>query len=189
MNLTEQKTILEAIMYIFSLKDYYSYNHSENVANLAQHIGKELKLSEECLDILYWGGMVHDIGKMVLPLELLIKPGTISFEELSLLKRHAVIGHQILSKINWSYPLAAIAIQHHERLNGTGYPFGLYDNDIILESKIIAVADIVDAMSTNRPYRQAHSIQHTINYLQNNAGETLHEDSCIIAIEWLSQCK
>lgn len=187
MTLSEQKQFLETLIYTFSLKDYYSFTHSENVAMIATHIGKELGLSIQHLDILHWGSLFHDIGKIALPLEILIKPGKLSLEEISLLKRHVILGHQILSKINWIYPLADIAIQHHEKLDGSGYPYGLLEKDILLESQIISVADIVDAMSTDRPYRTALSNEVTIEYLYENGGITLHQDACDIAIECLKQ--
>jgi len=183
MTLTEQKQFLETLLHAFSLKDYYSFTHSENVATISTHICNELNLSDTLKDIIYWGSMVHDIGKIALPIEILIKPGKLSNEELALLKRHVILGYDILSKIKWIYPLADIVLQHHERLDGSGYPYGI--SNIMLEAQIIAVADIVDAMSTDRPYRSALSNHVTIEYLYQNAGITLHQDACHIAIEYL----
>jgi len=186
MTLDEQKKFLETLIYAFSLKDYYSYTHSDSVSALSTYIGKELGLSDTQLDVLHWGSLVHDIGKIALPLEVLIKPGKLSTEEVALLKRHVLLGYNIMTRIDWIYPLDIITIQHHERLDGSGYPYGLNHNDIILESQIIAVADIVDAMSTDRPYRAALSNDITMEYLHENAGITLHEDACNIAIKVLS---
>lgn len=181
----DQKLFLDTLMYSFSLRDTYTFQHSENVSAIATHIGKELDLSCRQIDILHHAGLIHDIGKIGLPLEILIKPGKISEEEYGLIKRHPILGYNILKRIPWDYPLAEICIQHHEKINGTGYPYQLKDKDILLEAKIITVADCVDAMSTHRPYRSSIGLDKTLEHLHDEAGVTFHKEACMIASQWL----
>jgi HD-GYP domain-containing protein (c-di-GMP phosphodiesterase class II) len=129
---------------------------------------------------------VHYIGKIGIPLEILIKPGKLTPEEYAVIKTHTIIGYNILSRINWDYPLADIVVQHHERLDGTGYPYSLNKNQLLLESKIIAVADVTHALISHRPYRPSKGKDYTIKILKEQRGEWLYDDAVDAAIEYIS---
>lgn len=177
--------LLKTLMNSFYLHDYCTHQHSFNVSKLAQYIGKELGLSKSQLEFINLGGMFHDIGKISIPLSILNKPGKLTNEEYDIIKKHTTIGFDILSNVKCKHPIQLIALQHHEKLNGTGYPNGLTKDDILLESQIISVADITDAMMANRPYRKSRGIDKTLQELSNHRDITLHDDSCEIVAEWL----
>jgi HD-GYP domain-containing protein (c-di-GMP phosphodiesterase class II) len=116
-------------------------------------------LPEEQLNGIYTAGIIHDIGKIGIPSDILSKPGKLSEIEFSLIKAHSQIGYDVLKNIDFPYPVARWILQHHERLNGSGYPAGLGKDEISLEAKILAVADVVDAMASHRPYRVALGVE------------------------------
>ncbi|MCA1030752.1 HD-GYP domain-containing protein [Bacillus timonensis] len=143
-------------------KDRYTFNHSERVQEYAMKMGIKLKLSKERLDNLFIASVLHDIGKIHIPEEILNKPGKLTDEEFALIKKHPTDGAEMV-KDTYYKDIAPIIEQHHERLNGTGYPLGLKDEDILLEAKIIAVSDTYDAMTEDRAYRKAFSTQHAVD--------------------------
>jgi HD-GYP domain-containing protein (c-di-GMP phosphodiesterase class II) len=159
--------------------------HSHDVSTIAQWIATEMELPHDTIESISMAAKVHDIGKIGVPLEILIKPGRLSAEEYNIIKTHPQIGFSILSRINWKYPIADIILQHHERINGTGYPYGLFNDSILLESKVVAVADITHALISHRHYRAAKDIDYTINIIANESGITLDKDICNIAIDGL----
>jgi response regulator RpfG family c-di-GMP phosphodiesterase len=134
-------------------RDSYTAGHQRRVAHLAVAIGQELGLSEEQIQGIYLAGVVHDVGKIQVPSEILSKPGRLHELEFNLIKQHPKSGYEILETISLPWPIAQIVLQHHERMDGSGYPQGLKDDEILLESRIIAVADTVEAMASHRPYR------------------------------------
>lgn len=152
----ESKEELLNLMVNAFTHDEYIFTHSLNVTLYSIALGIELKLPKKELEILGMGAIFHDIGKCHVPKDVLLKPGKLTNEEYDIIKRHALDGFNILRKVN-TIPLAVAhcAFQHHERLNGTGYPRGIKDKDISIYSKIIAVADVYDAVTSNRVYRQA----------------------------------
>ncbi|KGE04615.1 HD-GYP domain-containing protein [Pseudohaliea rubra] len=180
-HLKEMKAALlsavELAMEIGELRDPYTVGHEKNVALIAVAIGKELGLSEHMLDSLKFSGLLHDIGKIAVPIEILSKPGKISPSEFELVKTHPVEGYNILSRMNWPWPLATVAYQHHERLDGSGYPLGLKGGEIIPEAKIIGVADVVEAMTSHRPYRPAIGIENVMAELELGRGVTYDSDA------------
>lgn len=179
------QTIL-ALTTMMEIRDPYTSLHQERVASLAVAIATELEASKKQLDIIYMAAIVHDIGKFGIPAEILCKPGKLDEIEYSLMKTHSQSGFEILTKINFPKPVAQIVLQHHERLNGSGYPLGLYGNEILWESKILGVADVVEAMASHRPYRPALGIQAALKEIFQHRGtqyEPAVVDACIQVIQ------
>ena len=151
--------------------DHYIFNHSLNVALYSLAIGLELKLKPDVLKTLGLGSILHDVGKMAVPEEILFKPGKLLEEEFQIIKRHSEEGFNILRQVhNLSLLVAHCAYQHHERLDGSGYPRGLKNNEILYMAKIIAVADVFDAVTSNRVYREAMLPSEALELLYAGAG-------------------
>ncbi len=146
---------IHVILKMMEIRDPYTVNHQERVAYLAYSIGRQLRLSEDQLKAIYIGGLLHDVGKIYVPSDFLSKPTKLTDIEFNLIKTHSTIGYNILSEMKFPWPIDKIVYQHHERIDGSGYPLGLKDKDILIESKIIGLADVVEAMSSHRPYRPA----------------------------------
>lgn len=144
---------IQAMALTVETRDAYTAGHQRRVTNLARTIAQEMGLTEDEVDGIRMAGVIHDLGKISVPAEILSKPGKLSPLEFSLIKTHPQTGYDILKGIDFQWPIAAIVLQHHERLNGSGYPNGLLDTEIMKEAKILAVADVVEAMSSHRPYR------------------------------------
>ena len=161
---------IRAMAMIVEERDPYTAGHQERVANLSVAIAQDLNLSEEQINGIRMAGMIHDIGKMKVPAEILSKPTKLSHIEFELIKSHAEIGYRILEPIAFPYPVAKIAYQHHERINGSGYPQGLKGDEILIEARIIAVADVVEAMASHRPYRPALGIDAALEEIDRNKG-------------------
>jgi putative nucleotidyltransferase with HDIG domain len=152
------------------LRDPYTAGHQSRVSNLAAQIASRLNLSESEVHGIRLAGLVHDIGKVTVPTEFLTRPGVLRPAELELIREHAKIGEDLLSTIDFPWPIASIVGQHHERLDGSGYPRGLTGNEILLPSRIMAVADVVEAMSRFRPYREALGEDLAIAEIRANRG-------------------
>lgn len=152
------------------IRDPYTAGHQQRVAQLACAISQEMGFSPHEIQGMRVMGYVHDIGKIAVPAEILSKPGILSEYELSLIRSHCEIGFEILKEIEFPWPVALAVMQHHENLDGTGYPFGLEGPDIIPEARILAVADVVEAMASHRPYRPALGIDHALEEIQKNRG-------------------
>jgi len=161
----------------------YTGGHQKRVADLSRTIATEMKLSPEQVDGLRLAAEIHDIGKIIVPSEILSKPGQISESEWGLVKNHVKIGYELLEDIEFPWPVAEIIYQHHERLNGSGYPRGLQGEQIMIEARILAVADVVEAMSSHRPYREAHSIEETMAEIERNSGILYDERVARICLE------
>lgn len=161
---------INVVLQIMNIRDPYTVNHQQRVGYLAYSIGKELGLPKEKLNSIYIAGILHDIGKIYVPSEFLSKPGKLNKVEFDIIKAHPQVGYDILSKIKFPWPIDTIVLQHHERINGSGYPYKLMDNEILLEAKIIAVADVVEAMSSHRPYRPALDEKLALEEIGNNKG-------------------
>lgn len=159
-----------ALSITVEVRDPYTAGHQRRVAQLACAIAREIGLPEEQIEGIHVAGTLHDIGKIYVPPEILNKPGRITKVEFSLIKTHPQVGHDILEKIEFSWPVARIVHQHHERLDGSGYPLGLSGEDILLEAKILAVADVVEAMSSHRPYRPALGMEKALMEISRNRG-------------------
>ncbi len=152
-------------------RDPYTAGHQLRVAEISCLLGKEMGLSEKKLKILRISAAVHDIGKIAVPSEILTKPGKLTDAEFELVKRHPVVGYQILKTIPFNAPVAKIVLQHHEKMDGSGYPQRLKDGQILMEARILAVADTFEAMLSYRPYRPAHSLKEVIKELERGKGK------------------
>jgi putative nucleotidyltransferase with HDIG domain len=178
-----QKTmdgVIFAISAVVESRDPYTAGHQRRVAELARAIASEMGLSEYRLKGIHIMGLLHDVGKTAVPAEILSKPGKISQFEFNIIKNHSLIGYEILEKVEFPWPVAKAVLQHHERNNGSGYPTGLGENEIIVEAKILAVADVVEAMSSHRPYRPALGLSSALREIQQNSG-TLYDREVVEA--------
>ncbi len=168
-----QKTMEDTIYTIGKIaetRDPYTSGHQKNVSQIATFIAHEMKLPQDKIEGIRIASLVHDIGKISLPAEILNKPTKLSEMEYSLIRDHSQVGYDILKSIEFPWPVARITLQHQERLNGTGYPQGLKGEDILLEARIIGVADVIDAMSSHRPYRPAWGIDKALEEISKNKG-------------------
>jgi len=180
-----QKTMegmINTIAKITETRDPYTAGHQLKVSELATAIAREMKLPPDKIEGIRIASLVHDIGKISVPAEILSKPTKLNEIEYSLIKDHSQIGHDILKKVDFLWPVAEIVLQHHERIDGSGYPQGLKGNKILLEARIIGVADVVEAMSSHRPYRPAKGIGAALEEISQNKG-TLYDplvvDACL----------
>jgi PAS domain S-box-containing protein/putative nucleotidyltransferase with HDIG domain len=151
-------------------RDPYTAGHQRRVAQLACAISKEMGFSRNRVEGMQVMGHVHDIGKIGVPAEILSKPGKLNEYELSLIRSHSQIGYEILKEINFPWPVAQAVRQHHEKINGTGYPEGLKGSEIIPEARILTVADVVEAMASHRPYRPALGVDQALAEIRQNQG-------------------
>jgi HD-GYP domain-containing protein (c-di-GMP phosphodiesterase class II) len=161
-------------------RDPYTAGHQRRVADLSRRIGEKLLLSEDRIHGLHLGASIHDVGKIGIPAELLAKPGRLSKIELDLIKEHVMLGYELIKDVRFPWPISDIVLQHHERLDGSGYPQGLKEDAISLESKIVAVADVVEAMGSHRPYRAALGIEIALEEIEAKSG-TLFDAAAVEA--------
>ena len=162
--------IVEAIAQMVETRDPYTAGHQRRSADLARAIANEMGLSQEQVDGIRIAGLIHDLGKMYVPSEILSKPGRITDLEYSLIKTHPQAGYDILKNIGFPWPIAQIVLQHHERIDGSGYPFGLLGKDILIEAKVLAVGDVVEAIASHRPYRPSYGIDKAFEEISKNKG-------------------
>ncbi len=168
-----QKTMEDTIYTIGKIaetRDPYTAGHQKNVSQIAIFIAQEMKLPKDKIEGVRIASLVHDIGKISLPAEILNKPTKLSEMEYGLIKDHSQVGYDVLKSIDFPWPVARITLQHHERLNGSGSPNKLKGDEIVLEAKIIGVADVIDAMSSHRPYRPAWGIDKALEEISKNKG-------------------
>lgn len=159
-----------AIGAVVELRDSFTARHQWRVSQLACTLGGEWGLTESYLKGLRAAALLHDIGKIAVPVEILNKPGRLNEQEFNIIKTHPLIGYHTLKRINLPWPVAEIVQQHHERLDGSGYPHGLVGQDILLETKILVVANVVEAMISPTPYRAAHSLEAAMEEINTNKG-------------------
>jgi len=174
-----KKTLNDAIntmVKIVEIRDPYTAGHQQKVAALAIAIATELKLEDTRIDQLRTAAVIHDIGKMYVPSDILSKPGKLADIELGLIKTHSQHGYDIVKSMDFPCSIANTVLQHHERLDGSGYPNQLKSEDILLEAKILAVADVIGAMASHRPYRQALGIDKALEEISNNRGKLYDPD-------------
>ncbi len=165
---------------ISEMRDPYTAGHERRVAALSAAIGTQMLLSDVQVEGLRVAGYLHDIGKISIPTEILAKPGRLSPLELAMVRSHAQASFDVLNTMEWPWPVAQVALQHHERLDGSGYPQGLHGDEILLESRITAVADVVEAMSSHRPYRAALGIEAALAEIERGSG-TLYDAKAVAA--------
>jgi|APLak6261671648_1056085.scaffolds.fasta_scaffold00355_5 putative nucleotidyltransferase with HDIG domain len=162
--------IINTVTLAVEVRDPYTAGHQRRVADLAAKMAEKMGLNDERIRGIQLGGMIHDIGKIGVPAEILSKPSRLSTTEYKLIQNHAELGFNILKDVKFPWPIAEIAHQHHERIDGSGYPNGLKGEDILLEARIIAVADTVESMASYRPYRPALGLQPAIDEIKKNRG-------------------
>ena len=161
---------VQSISMTVEMKDPYTAGHQQRVSDLARAIATEMGLSADRRDFIRTASSIHDIGKISIPSEILSKPTKLTDLEFSLIKTHSQSGYDILKDIDFPWPVADVVLQHHERMNGSGYPQGLKGDDILLEARIIAVADVVEAIGSHRPYRPSLGIDFALEEISRNKG-------------------
>lgn len=178
---TMKKTIM-AMAKMTEIRDPYTAGHQQRVASLSHAIAGEMKLPEAVADYIYLAASVHDIGKIHVPSEILTTPGRISEIEFELIKTHPLTGYEILGTVDFPWPLPDVVLQHHEKMDGSGYPAGLKGDEIILEARIVCVADVVEAMSSHRPYRPLLGLDSALEEVTSQRGiayDTDVVDACV----------
>lgn len=177
---------VEALAVTAEKRDPYTAGHQQRVAALAEAIAVSIGLDEERLEGLRVAGLLHDIGKIYIPAEILAKPSVLTSIEMGLIKTHSEVGHEILRNIPFPWPVADMVLQHHERINGSGYPGGLKNDELMQESRILAVADVVEAMSSHRPYRASLGLPRALEEIRKNRAvlyDPVAVDACIELFE------
>jgi PAS domain S-box-containing protein/putative nucleotidyltransferase with HDIG domain len=164
------ESTIEAITTTIETRDPYTTGHQMRVTDLACAIAKVMEVPPTQIEGIRVAGLLHDIGKIAIPTEILSKPGKLTEVEFSMIKTHAQTGYNILKKIEFAWPVARAVLQHHERWNGSGYPHGLRGEDILLEARILAVADVMEAMASHRPYRPSVGLDKALDEISKNSG-------------------
>jgi HD-GYP domain-containing protein (c-di-GMP phosphodiesterase class II) len=167
---------------LVEMRDPYTAGHERRCAELVVAIAHQLELDEDDVELLDLTARMHDIGQISVPAEILTRPGRLSQNEFTLIKAHPQVAHDILASIDFGRPVAEVILQHHERLDGSGYPRGLAGEGILLEARILAVADVVEAMSSHRPYRAALGVEAALAEISAGAG-TLYDARVVAACE------
>lgn len=173
---------VKSLMYALEKRDPYTAGHQQRVSNLACAIARELGLDEIVVEGVMVAGNLHDIGKIYVPSEFLTKPGKLTDEEFSVIKTHPRVGFDILKDIEFPWPVATYVLQHHEHVDGSGYPFGLEGDEINFEAKILTVADVVEAMATQRPYQNSPGLDMALEEILRYRGvkyDPVIVDACV----------
>jgi HD-GYP domain-containing protein (c-di-GMP phosphodiesterase class II) len=174
---------LGALSEMTETRDPYTEGHQKRVGLLASGIAARMNLSSSLVELIRQSGEVHDVGKIAIPSEILTRPGRLKPLEYEMIKEHSQVGFDILSRAALPWPIAEIALQHHERLDGSGYPNGLFADDIVLPARIVAVADVVEAMTNHRPYRSALGVERALAEIAAGAGTLFDADVVKACIE------
>ena len=173
---------VQAIAVTVETRDPYTAGHQRRVADLARAIATEMNLPTDQIDGIRMAGVIHDLGKISVPADILSKPAKLTALEFGIIKTHAQSGHDILKDVEFPWPIARMVLEHHERMDGSGYPNGLTGENLLVESQILSVADVVEAMASHRPYRPALGIDAALKEIENNKG-TLYDtgvvDACL----------
>jgi PAS domain S-box-containing protein/putative nucleotidyltransferase with HDIG domain len=175
-NITEEQlkspfiNLVKIVSHVIEFCDPYTAKHQQRVAELANLVGENMGLADDVVERLYFNGLLHDIGKISIPRSILTKPGELAEEEWALIRAHTKQGYNILKDANLPWPVADVALQHHERLDGSGYPNGITRDKLSLEVSILAVCDVVEAMSSHRPYRPARTTTDILKELTDGRG-------------------
>jgi HD-GYP domain-containing protein (c-di-GMP phosphodiesterase class II) len=189
-SLEKVRNILSGTMHtvtsIVERRDPYTAGHQRRVADLARTIGKKMNLLNYRIEGLRISGAIHDLGKISVPAEILCKPGKLEVPEFEIIKEHTRIGSDLLKDMEFTWPVYKIILQHHERMDGSGYPEGLSGENILLEARILAVADVVEAMASHRPYRPSLGIDKALDEIVKSKGALYDPDAvnaCVQVIE------
>ena len=181
------KGTINTIVLIVEARDPYTSGHQRRVSDLAVAIATNLHLTEHQVEGIRLAGLIHDLGKIQIPAEILSKPGKISELEFEIIRTHPQVGHDLLKDIEFPWPIAQMVLQHHEKMDGSGYPQGLVGDEIMLQARILAVSDIVEAMSSHRPYRPALGIKIALEQIKQDRGIRLDADVVDVCIELFEQ--
>jgi putative nucleotidyltransferase with HDIG domain len=171
---------IRAMALAVEIRDPYTSGHQHRVAELAQAIAEEIGLPDNDIEGIYMAASIHDIGKISLPAEILSKPVKLTEIERKMIQAHSNVGYNILKGIDFPWPIAQIVLQHHERMNGSGYPHGLGGNEVLIESRIVGAADVVETMASHRPYRPAMGLDKALAEVSGNKG-TLYDEAVVNA--------
>jgi HD-GYP domain-containing protein (c-di-GMP phosphodiesterase class II) len=163
-------TTIQVLVSAVEVRDPYTAGHQIRSADLARAIATDMGLCQNKIEGIRMAGSIHDIGKLSIPAEILSKPNTLTEIEFSLIKEHAQSGYEMLKNVESPWPLAQIVYQHHERMDGSGYPRNLKGNEFLMEARIMAVADVVEAIASHRPYRPAFGIEAALEEIEKNKG-------------------
>jgi len=159
-------------------RDPYTAGHQQRVSQLGCAIAEEMGMTMIQVEGVRTAGVVHDLGKMHIPIEILSRPGKLTKEEYNIVRSHAQVGYDILKEIEFPWPIANIVHQHHEKMDGSGYPMGLSNGDILMEARILCVADVVEAMASHRPYRPALGMDMALEEISKGKG--IHFDANVV---------
>lgn len=181
--------MIVAFIRVIEMRDPYTAGHQQKVTRLASAMALEMGLTQTEQEGIRMAATVHDIGKIYVPAEFLNRPGRLTEVEFAVIKAHPQVGYDILKNIDFEYPIAQIVLQHHERLDGSGYPQGLAGDDILDESRIIMVADVVDAMISHRPYRPGLGLDAALEEIERNQGRYYDPDVVAACIHLLRDKK
>jgi PAS domain S-box-containing protein len=179
------ESTIQALASAVELRDPYTAGHQRRVAQLSVAVSRSMGWTEEQTQVVYLAGVVHDIGKIAVPAEILSKPGRLSETEMMLVREHASAGYDILRPVDFPWPIAQIVLQHHERMDGSGYPQGLQGDAILPEARILAVCDVVEAMTTHRPYRPGLGFDVALQEIESGRGTAFDPevvDACVRVI-------
>jgi len=175
-------TTIQVLISALEARDPYTAGHQSRTANLACAIAAEMGLDGDIVEGLNMAGTIHDIGKLSIPAEILSKPTGLTNIEFSMIKTHPESGYEMLKDVESPWPLSEIVYQHHERMDGSGYPRNLKGNDILIEARIMAVADVVEAIASHRPYRPSLGLEFALKEIEKNRGKLYDEkvvDACL----------
>ena len=159
-------------------RDPYTAGHQRRTADLAVKLARKMRLSDQMIKGIHTAGLIHDIGKISIPAEILSKPGRLNSAEIQLIRRHPRVAYDILKNIDFPWPVGKIVLQHHEKINGSGYPQGLSGTEMLIEAKILCVADVVETISSHRPYRPGLGIDKALGEISDNRG-TLYDPDVV----------
>lgn len=161
---------IAALSRALEMRDPYTAGHQRRVADLSRRIGQQLGMGSDAIDGMRIGATIHDLGKIAIPLEILTKPGRLMTEEMALVRCHPALAVSMLTEVEFPLPVMAVIEQHHERMDGSGYPGGLHGDAVIPEARIVAVADVVDSMTSHRPYHPALPLEAACDELRLGRG-------------------
>jgi len=180
------QSIISLLAGVVEVRDPYTAGHQRRVGNLAAAIANRMGLDENCIRRIRVIGYIHDIGKIVIPIEILSKPGKLSQLEMAIIRTHPIEGHDMLHRVDLPEYIGETVLQHHERCDGSGYPRGLTERNISTEARVLMVADVVEAMMSHRPYRPALGLEAALAEIRQNAGKLFSVDvvlACVALFE------
>ncbi|MCR3922735.1 MAG: HD domain-containing protein, partial [Firmicutes bacterium] len=180
------QAIISLLSTVVEIRDPYTAGHQRRVGNLAAAIADKMGLNTETVNLIRVVGYIHDIGKIMIPAEILCKPGDLSDLEMQMVRNHSRSGYDMITKVNLPVSIAETIYQHHERCDGSGYPRGLTAKDLTLEASIIIVADVVEAIMSHRPYRPALGVDVALNEIHTNAGRLYNEQVVNVCIDLIT---